>query len=152
VSQRDVDPDGVAAVSDPGWRRLRRSDIRQFVLYGLNGAFAAVVYTIVVWLLLAVSHKTFVLDVLIAYAAGGVCNYTGARRLFKPVTKLSGHLGRYLIVVAAAFGLTSLLAWLLNRAGAPDVLGAYVPVIVTAIPTFIAMRFWVFRPAPLEDR
>lgn len=84
-----------------------------------------------------------------AYAIGGICNYTGARRIFKPTTTIKGHLGRYLTVIAGAFALTSAVAWSLDRGGAPDWVGAYVPVLVTAIPTFVLMRTWVFRsPAP----
>lgn len=139
-----------SAIDDRRIAGIRRHDIRQFLLYGLNGAFAAVVYSAVVWSLLAVSHRTFVLDVVIAYAAGGVCNYFGARRLFKPTTPLAGHFGRYLIVVAGAFTSTSLLAWAFDRAGLPDLFGAYLPVVITALPVFVIMQRWVFNSPASE--
>ena len=130
---------------------VRRHDLHQFILYGLNGVFTAIMYSIAFWSLLALSRHTFVLDVIIAYAVAGLCNYTGARRLFKPTTKLHGHVRRYLVVLVGAFSLTSALAWSLDQAGAPRFVGAYLPVVVTSLPVFLLMRAWVFSPATSGD-
>jgi putative flippase GtrA len=129
---------------------LTRRTITQLVSYGINGVITAVVYTAVVWTLIALSRKTFALDVVAAYACAVVCNYVGARFIFKPTVGLRGHLPRYLAVIAGNFAVTALLAWSLHRAGVPNLFGAYLPVAVTAIPTFVLLRHWVFTPAPTE--
>jgi putative flippase GtrA len=133
-----------ASPSDRRTLGIAHDHIRQFALYCVNGVFTLIAYTVVFWSLLALSHRAFVLDVAIAYAVAGVCNYTGARRLFKPTTTLRMHVARYVTVVAGAFAVTSGLAWLLDHAGAPDAVGAYLPAVVTAVPVFVVMRTWVF--------
>lgn len=120
----------------------------QLALFGLNGAFAAAVYSAVVWTLIAASPDTFALDVVIAFAASAVANYVGARVVFKPHTTFRGHILRYLIVVACTFTATGVIAALVHDAGAPDIVGAYLPTVLTAIPTFVVMRTWVFRRGP----
>jgi putative flippase GtrA len=147
--------DEVSATGHPRHRRepqpgrLDRQVVTQLVKFGLNGLVTAVAYSAVVWTLIAVSHKTFALDVVVAYAVSSVCNYIGARWVFKPTDGISGHIGRYVTVVACGFTLTTVLAWLIHKAGVPDLVGAYLPVLITAVPTFLAMRFWVFNsPKP----
>jgi putative flippase GtrA len=123
----------------------RLSVVRQLVSYGVNGLLTTAVYSAVVWTLLAVSHKTFALDVLIAYGIAVICNYLGSRYIFRPTTNLHGHLFRYVTVVAGNVVLTALGAWLLRQWEAPDFVAAYVPVWAVTIPSFGLLRVWVFR-------
>lgn len=117
----------------------------QLILFGVNGVSTGIVYSAAVWSLIAMSPRTFELDVLIAYAIGLGANYLGARLVFKPTTGLRRHALRYLSVVAANFLTTAVLAWWLHRTGVANIISVYLPVMVTAAPTFVLMRRWVFN-------
>lgn len=135
-----------------GWRTLRltRTHLVQLVSFGFNGAFTGIVYSAAVWSLIALSPKTFELDIVMAYAIATAANYFGARLVFKPTTDIRGHAVRYLSVVAANFLTTSVLAWYLHRAGADDFISVYLPVGVTLVPTFVLMRGWVFKKQAID--
>ncbi len=120
----------------------------QLISFGLNGAITGIVYSAAVWSLIALSPKTFELDVVIAYAVATAANYLGARLVFKPTSGIGGHALRYLSVVVANFLTTSVLAWYLHRTGADDIISVYLPVAVTLVPTFVLMRKWVFKNPP----
>jgi putative flippase GtrA len=129
--------------------RLTRAQLVQLASFGVNGLSTGVVYSVAVWTLIALSRRTFALDVLIAYAIAVLANYFGARLVFKPTTGIRGHALKYLSVIAANLLITSGLAWILHQAGAADVVAAYLPVAVTTVPTFVLMRSWVFRSSDL---
>jgi putative flippase GtrA len=123
-----------------------RGRLGHFLLFGLNGAVTAIVYSIAVWSLIAISPRTFAADVVTAYAVAVGVNYLGARLLFRPTSRVSGHIVRYAAVVCLNFAITAAIAWLLHRAGARDAVAAYAPVLITAVPTYVLMRRWVFAP------
>jgi putative flippase GtrA len=131
--------------------RLTRVHMVQLISFGLNGASTGIVYSVAVWSLLAISRKTFELDVVIAYAISIAANYLGARLVFKPTTGIRGHALRYLSVVASNFLTTAVLAWWLHRAGADNIISVYLPVAVTSIPTFVLMRNWVFKNPVFDE-
>ena len=128
--------------------RVTKTHLVQLISFGLNGAFTAIVYSAAVWSLIALSPKTFELDVVIAYAVATAANYFGARLVFKPTTGIRGHALRYLSVIAANFLTTAVLAWCLHHAGAGNIISVYLPVAVTSVPTFVLMRSWVFKNPP----
>jgi putative flippase GtrA len=121
----------------------------QLLLFAANGLCTAVIYSAVVWTLIAASPETFAVDVVVAYAVATAANYLVARFVFKPTGGALAHLPRYLVVVAGNFAFTAAAAWLLHRLGTWDAIAAYAPVVVTAVPTFVLMRMWVFRPDSL---
>jgi len=114
-------------------------------MFGANGVSTGIVYSAVVWSLIALSPRTFELDVIVAYATAIAANYVGARLVFKPTTGLRRHALRYLSVVAANFLTTAVLAWWLHWIGVANIISVYLPVMVTAAPTFVLMRRWVFN-------
>lgn len=106
---------------------------------------AAAVYTVVAWLMLDISRHTFALDVLVAYVASAVSNYLGARRVFQVQSRFGSHKWRYLATLALSFGLTTILAVGVDNLDLPKLIAAYLPPIIAAVPTFLLLRFWVFR-------
>ena len=64
--------------------------------------------------------------------------------VFKPETALATHAWRYAAVVALNFAVTAAVAWACRRAGLPDAVGVYLPVLVTVVPSYLLMRIWVF--------
>jgi putative flippase GtrA len=129
---------------------VTRANVAQVVGFGLNGASTAVVYSIAIWTLIAVSPRTFAVDVVAAYAIAVAVNYLGARLIFKPGDDLRTHFARYAILVAANSIATAVLASWLHRLGVHYALAVYFPVAVTVIPTFVLMRTWVFKRSTIE--
>jgi hypothetical protein len=80
----------------------------------------------------------------VAYAVTATYNYVGTRFIFEPTTPFAEHLGKYIAVVVAGFVLTTLLGWYLGGTSVPHSIGAAIPVLVVPIPTFLALRHWVF--------
>ena len=127
-------------------RRFLSPQVLQFALFAVNGAVVAVIYSIAVWSLISLSPRSFTFDVVIAYGISVVTNYLGARLIFRSATRMRTHVPRYLTVVALNFVLAAAVAWSLDYIGAPRIISAYAPVVVTAVPSFLLMRRWVFRP------
>lgn len=126
---------------------ISRRTFGQFMAFGVNGLCTAAVYSAVVWTLIVLSRRTFPLDVVIAYVVSTVVNYLGSRVIFHQGTTLRGHMVRYLALVAANLAVAAGIAALLDANHAPDAVGAYLPPVITAIPTFLLMKRWVFRAA-----
>lgn len=117
----------------------------QLSFFALNGLFAGIVYSVAVWSLISISPETIELDVIVAFALSALANYLGARLVFRPETTIRGHALRYLTVIVANFLTAGFFAWCLHRAGADDIVSVYLPVLVTAGPTFVLMRSWAFK-------
>ena len=148
----DNHPPVDAGAPSPRYRRLfSRHNLTQLAFFGANGLSTAIVYSVAVWTLIAVSPQTFALNVAVAYILGVVWNYLGARWIFKPGGDFRGHAPRYLAVVLGNLVVTALIAGVLNWAGAPKLISAYLPVAVIAVPTFLLMRGWVFKPRQTTD-
>jgi putative flippase GtrA len=128
--------------------RLKQSKFGGFILFASNGAITAATYSAVVWTLIALSGQTFALDVLAAYACAVAANYTGSRLIFGADSSVRSHVPRYATVVCLNFAITAGIAALLHGLGAPTAFAAYLPVIITAIPSYYLMRSWVFAPSP----
>jgi putative flippase GtrA len=117
----------------------------QLVSFGLNGVSTAIVYSTAAWSLIALSPTTLAFDVTFAYAIAVAAHYLGSRLVFRAKTDLHGHVFRYLAVIAASWLTTAFLAWCLHRTAINIVIAVYLPVAVTAVPTFLLMRNWVFK-------
>jgi hypothetical protein len=118
--------------------------VMDFVKYAFNGAIAVSIYALVTWGMLSGTNHTLWLSVAVAYAVTATYNYVSTRFIFEPTTPFAEHLGKYIAVVVAGFVLTTLLGWYLGGTSVPHSIGAAIPVLVVPIPTFLALRHWVF--------
>jgi putative flippase GtrA len=117
---------------------------RTFSLFAVNGIVTAIVYSAIAWSVLVVEPGASSLAVVIAYAGAVAVNYLGSRIVFHAPPPSAPQLGRYFIVVAGN-GLTAfVVASALKAGGSQEWVTVYGPVLVTMIPSFALMRWWVF--------
>ena len=118
---------------------------RQVLTFGLVGVVSSLTYLLVIAICALGLGWRNTPSVIVGYVVGTVVSYIGSG-VFAFRQRMSGaNLARFLVVVAASFGMNVLVSEVLSPLGVDAVVVGVVNVVLVGVFNFLCHKFWTFR-------
>lgn len=125
--------------------RRHNAPLAFLIVGGLSAAIDAGVFVVLTWL-----GVPPVLASSISFLSAFVVNFKGNQQLVFRVKSNRWQLVRYIALVLVNLGLSAGLVALGVVVGLDPLLAKAISMVLIAVFNFVAMRFWVFPPAPVS--